>query len=93
MPQNWNAAPKDPDAIRDYGMDWSADIGDATIASSQWYIDEGTVTNVQASYTDTTTTIRVSGGTDGEIAKLRNHVVLSNGEEDEFTGLLTIAER
>lgn len=93
MPAKWNNAPKDPDAIRDYGMDWSADIGAATIVGSTWTVVEGTAHIVTSSYTTTGTTVRVSGGTAGETCKLKNHIVLSDSEEDEFTGSLAITQR
>jgi len=43
--------------------------------------------------TSTTTTIRLSGGVVGTTYAVTNHVVLSNGEEDDWTMKLKIKER
>jgi hypothetical protein len=91
--------PKDPDAIRDYAIDWSADIGAATISTSTWLLDgatwtgAATLTKVQSSNTTTGTIVRISAGTAGETYRVTNHVVLSNGEEDDWTETLKIKAR
>jgi hypothetical protein len=91
--------PKDPDAIRDYGIDWSSDIGEATIAASSWLLNGeawpggGELVKDQTSFTDTGTVIRLSGGEVGHTYEVTNHVVLSNGEEDDWTEKLKIKER
>lgn len=95
MPTNWNDAPKDPEAIRDYAMDWTADIGEATITDQTWEVVDGDVQIVQDGLSDDlkTTIVRLSGGTAGQTCHIKNHVVLSTGEEDEYTGVLVIAQR
>jgi hypothetical protein len=90
--------PKDPDAVRDYGNDWSADIGTATIAASTWLLDGAVWTGsslvkVASSFTDTTTTVRISGGVVGTTYLITNHIVMSDGEEDDFSQKLKIKER
>jgi hypothetical protein len=93
--------PKDPDAIRDYGVDWSADIGDTTISTSTWLLDGDTwagdadLVKVASSIAtgNTATVIRISGGVAGTAYRVTNHVVLSNGEEDDWTEVLRIKER
>jgi hypothetical protein len=89
--QKWPAE-KDPDAIRDYGRDWSSDIGDQTISSSVWTVVEGAVIIDAQSHDDKSATVRLSGGTAGETCLLLNHIVLSDGQEDERTTSLKIAE-
>jgi hypothetical protein len=89
MPKSWES-PKDPQEVRDYGIDWSGDIGAATIQSSAWAVVSGTLTLVGNDFDDTTTTVRVSGGTLGQTCELLNHIVLSNGEEAELTCKLKI---
>lgn len=92
--KKWSA-PKDPEAIRDYGLDWTPDIGTAVIVSSLWTVVSGSDTVVveRSSYTDTNTTVRLSGGVAGEVVSLLNHIVMDDDEEDEQTMILTIKER
>lgn len=91
--------PKDPDAIRDFGMDWSLDIGVATITGSTWLLNSeawaggGDLVKVQDSFTDTNTTVRISGGVAGTTYLITNHIVMSDGEEDDFSQKLKIKER
>lgn len=94
----WGA--KDPAATRDYGIDWSADIGSATISTSTWLLNGATwpdedapLTKVSQSNSTTTTTIRLSGGTAGQSYRVTNRVVLSNGETDDFTQTLRVRDR
>lgn len=85
---------KDPDAIANFSIDysdWLADLGDAlTIAASTWIVSSG-ITQVTSTFTDTLTTIRLSGGADGVDYEAVNHVSLSDGQEDEKS--LTIRVR
>lgn len=94
--------PKDPDAIRDYGIDWTADIGANTIVTSTWLLNDedwpdtgATLSNeAQSIKADGTgTIIRLGGGTLGESYKVTNRVVLSNGERDDKTEILKIKAR
>lgn len=84
----WDA--KDPQAVRDYGVDWSRDLGTATISTSTWTVIAGTVTVVTSSRTTTTTTVRLAGGADGETAEVLNHIILNDGQEDEKTCRLKV---
>lgn len=95
MPTSWIDAPKDPDAIRDYSMDWTDDIGDDTIDTAVWTVEEGTVEIVQYNLDDTSkiAIVRLRGGTAGETCKVQCHVTLSSGEEDDYTSDLVIAQR
>lgn len=93
MATDWSGAPKDPQDVRDYGIDWSADIGAATIVASTWSIVSGTITIVLDDFETTATTVRLAGGTAGESVQLRNHVILSDGQEADQTGTIDIQER
>jgi hypothetical protein len=73
---------KDADAILDYDFDWSEWLGSATIVTSTFTVPSG-ITEVTDSHTDTVTAIRLSGGTWGESYVITNHIVDSDGEEDE----------
>jgi hypothetical protein len=86
---SWDAE-KDPQAIRDYGVDWAADLGALTIATSTWTVVSGSATIVSDNKTATTTTVRITGGTDGAKTTFLNHIVLSDGQEDEKTCVLKV---
>lgn len=83
-------APKDPEEIRDFGVNWAADLGSLTISTSTWSVVSGTVVIDSDTNTNTTTTVRLSGGTLGETCVLTNHVTLSDGQELEQSGKLHI---
>lgn len=90
--------PKDPEAIRDYGNDWTADLGVKTITGSTWLLDGvawsgGPLVKVASSFTTTNTTVRISGGTVGQSYIVTNHIVMSDGEEDDWSQKLKIKER
>ncbi len=84
MPQTFVSS-MDPDEVRDFGIDWSADIGSNTIASSVWTVVSGTITIVADSHTTKTTTVRLHGGVVGTKPAVLNHIILSDGEELELT--------
>jgi hypothetical protein len=72
------AAVKDPDSILDYQIDWTPVMENNnpvdTISTSSWAQDGG-VTIDSDSFTDTKTTVWVSGGTLGEYVNLTNTIV------------------
>jgi hypothetical protein len=85
---------KDPEAVRDYGVDWTADIGDATITGASFAIVGSSTCTVEgSSFEDKTATVRLSGGADGEVCEVVNHIIMDTGEEDEVTCILTIKEQ
>lgn len=55
--------PKDPDAVLDYVIDWSdwLEVGEV-ITLSEWTMT-GDATITHSTYTDTTATVWISGGT------------------------------
>lgn len=76
---------KDPASIVNFTLDWSdhlTALGGLTIASSDWTVPAG-ITEVTASNTTTATTVRLSGGTHGADYEIVNHVVFSDGQEEE----------
>jgi len=80
---------KDPQAVLDYGFDWSdsdnggpwLETGD-TVSTSTWDVPAG-ITKDSDSKTTTATTIWLSGGTVGAKYKITNHIVTVNGRTDE----------
>ena len=69
---------KDPDSTTYFTIDWSVDLGTDTISLSDWSIETG-ITEEDASFTDTTATIWVSGGTLGTEYLLTNRIVTAGG--------------
>jgi len=84
---------KDPDAVLDYGANWSSWLKDGdTIATSEWTLPSG-IAKVSDSKTATTTTIWLSGGTVGAAYRLVNHIVTSAGRKEDRTITVVMRER
>lgn len=84
MPTNDNRFVKDPDAIKDYGFDWSAFLGTDTISTSTWIVDVGLAKGTTGN-TTTTTTVWLSGGTTGTTYKAVNRITTAGGRTDDRT--------
>ena len=81
---------KDPQAVLDYGFDWSAWLADGeTITASSWLISDTGLTADSDEATDTTATIWLSGGTLGTTYRVTNHIITSQNRQDDRT--LTIS--
>lgn len=87
-----NVPNKDPDEILDYQIDWSERLGTDTITTSIWILPVG-ITENSNSFTDTTATIWLSGGTDGARYDLVNRVTSSGGRTLEQTISLLVLAR
>ena len=84
---------KDPDAVLDYGFDWSDWLQDGeTISTSSWTVPTG-LTEVGDSNTTTATKVWVSGGTAGDDYTITNHIVTSDSREDDRSHTLKVQER
>ncbi len=95
--QRENTFLKDPDAIQDYGIDWAGKgwlPAGVTIVTSIWRdpVPAGIVKGAEAK-TDTTTTVVLSAGEDGQDYVLTNHVELSNGKKDDRSIKIAVRER
>lgn len=84
---------KDPDAVLEYAVDWSAWLGEDTIESSDWTDVTTGITVDSESFTDTTATVWLSGGTAGTRYTLTNHIVTVGGRTDDRTIAVTVQER
>lgn len=84
----------DPQALLDYSVDWTLwmDDGD-TITSSTWTITPTGPALSASSHDTTTTTIWVDDGTVGVTYELTNHIVTSEGREDDRTLTLVCQNR
>jgi hypothetical protein len=86
----WDAV-KDPDAVKDYGFDWSGWLGTDTIQTSTWIVPTG-ITKNSDSKTNTMTTIWLSGGTAGQSYDLTNRIVTAGGRTEDRTGVIKVKE-
>jgi hypothetical protein len=83
---------KDPNAILDYAIDWSAWLGTDTIASSTWTVPTG-ITKVSDTNTTTKTTIWLSGGTAGQVYTLTNRIVTTGVRTEDRSIIIYAQER
>jgi hypothetical protein len=84
---------KDPDAVLDYGFDWSdwLAVGE-TIATSTWTFPAG-ITQDSANNSTTSTGVWVSGGTVGQTYEIVNHIITSAGRKDDRTLMILVLQR
>lgn len=83
---------KDPAAVLDYGIDWSAWLNGDTISTSTWTVPSG-ITQASESETTTTATIWLSGGTAGTDYLVTNKIVTHGGRTDERTIKISVTNR
>jgi len=86
---------KDPDATLDYSFDWGPWLVTDVIASSTWSINNSGLSIVGASedYDDTTTTVFLTGGADGEKYEVTNRITTAASRTDERTILIRVRQR
>jgi hypothetical protein len=84
--------PHDPDAVEDYGLDWSARLGTDTIDASTWAITPSGLNQDSDDHDTTSTTIWVSGGTLNVTYSLTNHVTTAGGRQWDWTVKLKVKE-
>jgi hypothetical protein len=89
MPQQFA---KDPEAVLDYQIDWSAWLDGDTIAESSWSADEG-ITIGDGSHTTTTTTVVVSDGVVGRRHVVTNRIVTAGERTDERSLLIVVGDK
>ena len=89
MPDSYT---KDPEALLDYYIDWTAWLGDDTIATSTWS-QTGTVTLSADAVLGGVTQIWVADGTLGECCAVTNHITTTAGRADDRSLLLVIRAR
>ena len=85
-------APKDPDAVVDYQVDWWPWLDDDTIASSVWIIPDG-IAKDSDTYADKTTTVWLSGGADGQSYELVNRITTAGGRTEDRTITINVKQK
>lgn len=83
---------KDPQAILDYGFDWSAWLDDDAISTSTWILPSG-MTSVQEGINGSTTIIWLSGGVIETRYDVVNRIVTVAGRTDDRTIKIVCMER
>lgn len=84
---------KDPEAVLDYSVDWSRLLGDVDTITALTVTPEEGVTVDSSSFTDTTTTAWISGGTAGEEYGVTFSITTAGGRTDERTITLIVRQR
>lgn len=88
---------KDPDEVLDYQINWtkrvqSSRTPDDVIVGSTWIVPTG-ITKQSDSFTDTTTTIWLTGGDDGESYEFVNRIVTTEGRTMDESVTIKVKER
>jgi hypothetical protein len=85
---------KDPQARIDYTFDWGPWLRTDTITASSWVADSPlTVAIGSETYTDTTTTLYLTGGDEGGDYMVTNHIVTAGGRIDERSMQIKVRQR
>lgn len=80
---------KDSSSVLDYQIDWTSWLNTDTIANSTWSADSG-ITIKSSDFTDTTTTVWLSGGTINSSYTVTNHIVTDSGREEDRSLMIKI---
>lgn len=84
---------KDPNAVKDYTLDWSAWLAGDTISTSTWTVP-AELTLASDTKTGTTTTVWLSGGgAVGNFRKVTNRIVTVGGRTEDRSFELKIKEQ
>jgi len=85
---------KDPDAVLDYSVDWSAWLAGDQIATSTWLLEEGAVIEqVSDTKTASKTTVWLRGGQNGTTYLVTNRIVTLGGRTDDRTISVKVEDR
>lgn len=85
-------APKDPNAILDYTINWSRWLNGDVISSILWTLPAG-ITDVGHTNSGSDMTIWLSGGTAGVNYDIVGEIVTVGGRTDDRTLRIAVAER
>lgn len=92
MALKWTVA-KDPEARKDYGVDWSALLAASeTISTAVWTVPTG-LTSDGESITGGVTSIWLTGGTAGQSYTVKCKITTSRGMVDERSITLSVKEQ
>lgn len=83
---------KDPNDVLEYQVNWSTWLATDTITASTWIMPTG-ITKDSDTFTNTVTTIWLSGGTAGTFYELVNRITTVGGRTRDFTCVIKVQER
>lgn len=84
---------KDPEAVLDYGFDWSDWLATGeTIVTSTWAVATGLTKTTDSNSTEATT-IWLTGGTVGASYVITNHITTSEGRADDRSHTIKVKDR
>ena len=75
---------KDPDAIKDFKVDWTQWLAGDTIATSAWSVPSG-ITVDSSSNTTLTATVFLKNGSDGTDYVVTNTITTAGGRKEELS--------
>lgn len=84
---------KDPDAVLDYSVDWSAWLTAVSDTISTFSVVTTGVTIASSSFVGAITTAWISGGTVGEKVQVTFRITTTGGRTDDRSIYLKIKER
>lgn len=90
MSNSQNFFVKDPDAIKDFSVDWGTNwLGSDVIATSTWIVPIGIIEESN-SFDDDVATIWLSSGTSGQSYELVNRITTLGGRHDDRSILILV---
>lgn len=75
---------KDPNAVLDFTVNWTTWLNGDTIATSNFTVPSGIVKDSQSNST-TSSTVWLSGGTEGSIYDVLNRITTAGGRTEDKT--------
>ncbi len=85
---------KDPDAVLDYKMDWTAWLGETdVIVASSWEVDSDEIVVDSDSFTDIDATVWLSGGLNRKKYLITNSIETDDGRKDDRSFLIKCLEQ
>ena len=85
---------KDPDAVLDYAVDWTAWLAGDQISSSEWVLEDGApIEQVTDTFTPTKATVWLRGGNAGTTYIVTNRIVTVGGRTDDRTISIKVEDR
>lgn len=87
---------KDPNAVLDYTIDWTAWLpGSDTITNATWTVQStaaGAVVVEDVAVANHSSTVWLSGGVVGEKYTVTNHITTAGGRQDDRSIVISIKE-
>jgi hypothetical protein len=84
---------KDPEAVLDYSIIWGPWLPDLDVITASVWILTGTLTEVDSSFTDTETTVWLSGGTVDDRNPVTNRITTADGRTEDYTFHVVIRQK